>query len=130
MLRGELAEVMLDPPRLEVVMDHGARLAVGIGAIGRAQNGVSLRDGVDRGVQPCRIELTGQPVGHADVEQRTGGVDGLDEPHPALTVGHRLGVGHRRRLCQQTTLSQLVAQQLQTLLVERVGKGVSHVISG
>ena len=48
---------------------------------------LATRDGVERLTEGGQVERAGNAVGQADIQQRTGRVGGLYEPHPELTVG-------------------------------------------
>ncbi len=98
--------------------------AVGVGAVGGAQHGVALRDRVDGLVQPRDVDVPGDPVGQAHVEQRTAGIGRMHEPQPQLALGQRFAVARAvPGGGGQPTLVQPAAQQFQPPLVQ-LGSGV------
>ncbi len=124
---GELGQVVAGPARAQVGVHPGVRLAVLVGVVGGAQDAVPGGDRVDGLVQSGGVDDAGQPVGHADVQQRAAGIGGLHEPHPQLTVGEPVDGFRRRRVgaggVRQPTFAQLASHQLETPVFEG---GFSH----
>ncbi len=126
---GEVGEVVGGPCGARVGGEHLERFALGIGAVGGAQDVVAGDDGVERGVQAVGVERTGEPVGDADVEGGVVGVAGLQEPHAALAGGEGAplprgdarDIGRDRRRGGHAAGAQLLLEQLLAALGDGQG---------
>ena len=74
-LLGKPGQVVLRPARPQIVTNHRIGIAVAVGLVSRAQDRVTHRDGFHRLPQPRDIDVAGDAIGDADIEQRAVGVD-------------------------------------------------------
>nr|CRL73116.1 hypothetical protein CPGR_03112 [Mycolicibacterium komanii] len=109
---GQLSEIVHGPAGRQIVVNGRLGFAVLVDGVGGAQQGVARGDRVYGVVQPGDVQVAGEPVGQADVEDGAGRVGRLDEPHAALPVGQADLLRGRGVLRAQSPLGELAAQQL------------------